>query len=73
MNWRKINKNECLPSEPLIYTDGKRITAVGKDIYGKKLSMGDNASLDQATHYILLRDLPKPKGTCSVKCLRCCN
>jgi len=74
MNWKKIDFNEKFPKEPYIYTDGKRITVAGKDIYGiKNMMIGDNASLLQATHYILLRDIPRPQGTCSVKCIRCCN
>lgn len=60
MNWRKIYKNESLPKDEIIYTDGRRITAIGKDIYGRPLAMGDNASIEQATHYILLRELPLP-------------
>ena len=74
MNWKKIDKTEKMPSEPFIYTDGKRITVAGKDIYGlKNLYIGDNASLDQATHYVILRDLPMPLDACRSKCRRCCN
>jgi hypothetical protein len=60
MNWRKIYKGERLPHDEIIYTNGKTITVIGKDIYGRPKIMGDNIHISHATHYILLRELPKP-------------
>ncbi len=71
MNWRKINKDERITNDDILYTNGKTISARGKDIYNKSTYMGHNISLEQATHYILLRELPLPWQKCASKCLRC--
>lgn len=71
MNWRKIYKNESIPNDEIVYTNGRSITVIGKDIYGKKVCIGDNISLEQATHYMLLREITVPRQKCAIKCVIC--
>ena len=73
MNWKKIYKDERLPNDDIIYTDGKTLSVRGKDIYNKSVYIGHNKSIDQATHYMLLREISLPHQKCEAKCIRCKN
>lgn len=73
MSWKRIHKDEPLPNDDIVYTDGSTITVKGKDIYNRNVYIGHNRSLEQATHYMLLREIRLPRQKCLTKCLSCKN
>lgn len=73
MSWKRIYKDERLPEDDVIYTDGKTITLKGKDVYGNTVYIGHSRSFEQATHYMLLREIRLPRQKCESKCLTCKN
>lgn len=62
MYWIKITeKSKNLPIEPYMFTDGVRI-AIYHCSQKRRCYESDSMRLDEATHYILLKDLPLPEG-----------
>lgn len=62
MKWIKIiDKSKTLPCEPYAYTDGEGIVFKHCERF-RPCAATSIIGPDKATHYILLKDIPLPKG-----------
>ena len=61
MNWVKIKRSDNIPIEDFLVTDGNGI-ALKHHMSPNKVFLGDQSvTIETATHYILLSDIPLPE------------
>jgi len=66
MKWIKIDRSQRIPEDNFLVTDGKNI-AMKHNMSDRQRFLGE-VTIQTATHYILLSDVPLPKKE---KCKKC--
>jgi hypothetical protein len=61
MNWVKIKRSDNIPIEDFLVTDGKGIALKHNTLVNKAFSGDPSVTIETATHYILLSDIPLPE------------